>query len=106
MKVLVPGHVYHLPYLDADNRPQHVEVPFLRKEQNHHGDTKVASGGVTTEQVLAMLLDRLRILNLQVPCSENSMAITKLQEAGHWLAARRRLRTQQGVEGTSQIHRS
>lgn len=38
-------------------------------------------------------------LNKTFPCRENSLAITKLDEALHWLDARRRDREKRGVEG-------
>ena len=38
-------------------------------------------------------------LNKQFPCRENSCAITKLDEALHWLQARTRNREKRGVEG-------
>lgn len=41
-------------------------------------------------------------LNRQFPCRENSLAITKLEEALHWLEHRRVNREARGVEGTSQ----
>ena len=38
-------------------------------------------------------------LNKQFPCRENSLAITKLEEALHWLDARKKNREKRGVEG-------
>jgi len=38
-------------------------------------------------------------LNKKFPCRENACAITKLDEALHWLEARTRDRTERGVEG-------
>ena len=38
-------------------------------------------------------------LNQKFPCRENSCAITKLDEAGHWLDARTKDREVRGVEG-------
>lgn len=40
-------------------------------------------------------------LNKQFPCRENALAITKLDEALHWLEHRKRDREARGVEGTS-----
>lgn len=40
-------------------------------------------------------------LNKKFPCRENSLAITKLDEALHWLGARKANREKRGVEGTS-----
>lgn len=40
-------------------------------------------------------------LNEKHPCRQNALAITKLEEALHWLNDRRNDRTKRGVEGTS-----
>lgn len=40
-------------------------------------------------------------LNKQFPCRENACAITKLDEALHWLEHRKKDREQRKVEGTS-----
>ena len=57
--------------------------------------------GATNEALIAILVHRLQFLNKQYPCRENSMAITKLEEAGHWLEARTRDRAARQVEGTN-----
>lgn len=41
-------------------------------------------------------------LNKQFPCRENSLAITKLDEAILWLGKRKADREKRGVEGTNQ----
>jgi len=41
-------------------------------------------------------------LNKEFPCRENSCAITKLDEALHWLTARKVNREKRGVEGFSE----
>ena len=41
-------------------------------------------------------------LNKNFPCRENSLAITKLEEALMWLEQRKKNREARGVEGTSQ----
>lgn len=42
-------------------------------------------------------------LNKQFPCRENSVAVTKLDEALMWLEKRRKDRVKRAVEGTSQV---
>lgn len=56
--------------------------------------------GITNEALLAILVHRLQFLNGKFPCRENSLAITKLQEAQMWLEHRTKDRQQRGVEGT------
>lgn len=65
-----------------------------------------AANGTTNEEVIEVLIHRLRWLNQKLPCRENSLALTKLEEALHWLGARGRNRAAQGVTGTSAPHAS
>jgi len=61
--------------------------------------------GVTNEEVLKVLIHRIRYLNEtwqdgKFKCRENSIAITKLEEALMWLERRTTNRIERGVEGT------
>lgn len=60
--------------------------------------------GVQNEDVLRLVLTRIVALNGIFPCRENSLAITKLEEAIHWLDHRTALRRAQGVEGKREAH--
>lgn len=57
--------------------------------------------GAFVETVIAAALQRIEYYNeTEFRCRENSLAITKLEEALHWLNARTNRRVSQGVEGT------
>lgn len=57
--------------------------------------------GVTQEALLAICIDRLRAFQSgKFACRENAIALTKLEEAQHWLLHRTRARMARGVEGT------
>lgn len=56
--------------------------------------------GTTLEEMLNVSIERLTHLNSAYPCRENSIAITKMQEALMWLNARTEDRVARGVEGT------
>lgn len=59
--------------------------------------------GVTQEALLAIVADRLRSFQAgQFACRENALALTKIEEAQHWLHSRTLARMQRGVEGTHQ----
>lgn len=59
--------------------------------------------GITHEALLAVVIDRLECFQKgPYSCRENALALTKLQEALHWLNHRTRERVARGVEGTSQ----
>ncbi len=57
--------------------------------------------GVTQEALLAIVIDRLRSFQAgPYACRENALALTKCEEALHWLHHRTRARMARGVEGT------
>lgn len=59
--------------------------------------------GITQEALLAIVADRLRgFQSGPYACRENALALTKIEEAQHWLHSRTRARMQRGVEGTHQ----
>ena len=60
--------------------------------------------GVTQEVLLAIVIDRLRSFQAgPYACRENDLALTKLEEAQHWLHSRTRARMARGVEGTHKV---
>lgn len=80
------GHVYKL----ANDQ----EIRFMKNMPDE------GYSGTTNEEVLEMMLDRMKYLNGVMPCRENSIVITKLQEALMWLNERTKDRQARGVEGT------
>lgn len=62
---------------------------------------EVGVNGLTNEALLAIVLDRLRwFQENSLPCRENALAITKIEEGLQWLHTRTRRRIEAGVEGT------
>lgn len=62
---------------------------------------EVGVNGVTQEALLAIVADRLRSFQAgPYACRENALALTKIEEAQHWLLSRTRSRMSRGVEGT------
>lgn len=60
--------------------------------------------GVTQEVLLAIVADRLRSFQSgPYACRENALALTKIEEAQHWLHSRTLARMQRGVEGTHKV---
>lgn len=75
--------------IDWQNGP--LAVDGVRREPN----------GAFVEGVLQAALGRLRFYNDgKFRCRENSLAITHVEEALHWLEARTADREERGVEGT------
>ncbi len=64
------------------------------------GLKEVGANGITDQALIAILLDRKRSFNEgQFRCRENSMVITKLEEALHWEEHRSNERARRNVEG-------
>lgn len=60
--------------------------------------------GCCNEDLIAMVIDRLNSFQESpYKCRENALAITKLEEALHWLRHRTMSREKRGVEGTNVI---
>lgn len=59
--------------------------------------------GCHQEDLLAIVIDRLRSFQAgPFACRENALALTKCEEALHWLNSRTADRQVRGVEGTSE----
>lgn len=60
--------------------------------------------GLTQEVLIAIVIDRLRSFQAgKFACRENALALTKLEEAQHWLHHRTAARVARGVEGTHKL---
>lgn len=102
MKVITPGHRYELDnFEDKSNQGQTIQ--FIEKKPKEQGSTELltVNDGTTNEDLLEVLLDRLRFLNKKAPCMENQLAIYRLDEALFWLNKRTENRKNRGVEGTN-----
>lgn len=59
--------------------------------------------GLTDESILAVAIDRLRgFQSGPYACRENAIALTKIEEALHWLQARAKGRAARGVLGKNE----
>jgi hypothetical protein len=60
--------------------------------------------GLTQEVLLAICADRLRSFQAgKFACRENALALTKIEEAQHWLHHRTKARMDRGLEGTHKL---
>ena len=77
--------------------------PNMEVTQKVHFYEKNADGtetdGTTLEEMLRVSIARLQDLNSRFGCRENSVAITKMEEALMWLNKRTEDRISRGVEG-------
>ncbi len=105
------NHLYMIRGFDTKTNPscpftarhgqsaQHATVLFQNGPINEAG-----VNGVTHEALLAIVIDRLRSFQAgPFACRENALALTKLEEAQHWLLSRTRARMARNVEGTHTV---
>lgn len=97
--------IYHL--FDQQIRP--FNFIYVRHDVNslsfniQTGPIKeVGVNGCQVDTLIEASKIMLEGLNKKFPCRENSLAITKLEEALMWLEQRKKNREKRGVEGTSQ----
>lgn len=102
MKVLVPGHLYELESLEGSNSQK---LQFIQKQKSEDKFVTVQDG-TTNEEVLKVMIDRLKTLGEKLPSRENAIAITKLEEALMWIEKRINARKEQGVYSTPLPHKS
>lgn len=73
--------------------------------QNGIIDPELGQNGAFVEDVLEAARQRLQFFNsTEFRCRENSIAITKIEEALQWLDWRTRQRLLQDVENTYEVH--
>lgn len=98
--------------LDANGNPAGGETSgmgFLIKWQNgplgrDEDGTRIEPNGAFVEGVIAAALDRIQYYQgTKFKCRENAIAITKLEEALHWLQHRTVDREARKVEGTHAV---
>ena len=93
------NHVYQVRgYHSKEADETAVVIRFQNGPINENG-----INGLTQEVLLAIVADRLRSFQAgPFACRENALALTKIEEAQHWLHSRTLARMQRGVEGTHQ----
>ena len=78
MKVLDPGHIYELAHLDGDSSSLLI---FVKRMGEKYPGNDCAREGVTTQEVLRALIDRLQYVDNQHPWDENKFVIKLLRNA-------------------------
>lgn len=100
MKVIVEGHTYELERHEVKLDGYPVErIQFINKVKQEDGSLVTVADGTTNEEVLRVLIDRMNYLQKRMPCRENAIVITKLEESLMWLEKRTADRNARGVEG-------
>lgn len=87
---------YQLINFKAEEDGEITFQPVKFYEMNEDGSYY---NGTTIEELLRVSRERLVELSIRFPSRENSIAVTKIQEAEMWLEARTKDRIARGVEG-------
>lgn len=98
MKILNQGHKYVAQHFENPDT-EGTTIQFIEKIASSTGELTTINNGTTNEELLAILVDRLNVLNQKFPCRENSIALTHIETALLWLEKRTRDRIARGVEG-------
>lgn len=90
-------HLYQVQMVDGD-------IPICQVNFQKGPIKEYGPNGIHHEDLIAIVIDRLESFQeSEYSCRENALAITKLEEALHWLRHRTNKREKRGVEGTSII---
>lgn len=93
-------------WFEKEIRPHHFvyvrhDVHSLSFTLQHGPVKEVGVNGCQVDTVIEAAKTILEGLNRQFPCRENSIAITHLDDALHWLEHRKKDREKRSVEGLS-----
>lgn len=95
------NHEYLIEPIAQDDPQGAINPAYIHFQNGPIGEKGV--NGISNEALLAVVEDRLKgFQSGQFACRENAIALTKIQEAMHWLHHRTRERLSRGVEGTLQ----
>lgn len=96
------NHHYMITLPDWTRAPDGSDAKGVWDIQFQNGPIAEAGvNGLTHEALLAIVIDRLQSFQKgPYGCRENALALTKLEEAQHWLHHRTQARMARGVEGT------
>ena len=99
------NHSYSLSWKKIFDKPENATEATLNSnlviDFQNGPIAEAGTNGVTHEALIAIVIDRLRAFQAgPYACRENALALTKLEEAQHWLHHRTRERAVRGVEGT------
>ncbi len=102
------NHRYDLTGFDTEGNPSATapdgfKAAFSRIPLVFQNGPVMEAGinGITNEALLAVVIDRMQgFQSGPYACRENALALTKLEEAMHWMRARTRRREADGTEGT------
>lgn len=104
MKAIIKGHKYELKNFESKDKAVQI-IAFIKKEPKigegaKLGEMVTVQEGTTNEEVISMLIDRIKFLQTIMTCRENAHVIVLLEKAKGWLESRTADRKKRKVEGT------
>lgn len=97
------GGAYHRYWVDRADDPM-ADGKFANVYFQVGPVQESGINGCHNEDLLAIVIHRLKCFQAgPFVCRENALALTKLEEAMHWLNHRTAERKKRGVEGTNQL---
>lgn len=97
------NHEYIVVAAPAEGEEIGLDNPYAKVKFQKGPIKENGVNGCHNEDLIAIVIDRLQCLNQgDFACRENSIAITKLEEALLWLNKRTQDRIARNVDGTSQ----
>ena len=92
-------HEYRVRAVEGDPQQMFANITFQKGPVKEYGEN-----GISIEDLLQICRHRLQCFQAGgFACRENALALTKIEEALHWLDHRTRDRQARGVEGKSEL---
>jgi len=90
-------------YIEEEGWPQvHGEISRVTFTTQSGPIKEFGENGGQIDDIIEWVKEKIESFNKDFPCRENSMVITKLDEALLWLVKRKLDREKRSVEGTNQ----
>lgn len=77
MKIIDPGHMYHLDMLDCEEGA--IQLTFVKREGDKFPGNKGSYPGTILQECWRAEIDRLKYVMNQVPCAESQACIDLLR---------------------------
>lgn len=90
MRVIEPGHVYAMANVDGDGEQR---IQFVRRRGERAELLRTFTAGVLSQELLRVLIDRVRYLNDEDPCDEDVQILHKLRDCLRLFESRAARRT-------------
>lgn len=104
MQIIEAGHWYKAQHFE--NPENSAEIKFINKRKDENNELVTNYDGTTNEELMIILIDRVKFLENLFPCTENRQTIIHLELALDSQLDRTKNRIKQGVEGKHLPHKS